>query len=241
MVHLRQHDEFTAGCTYFVYRLNCDPLFAISKDESTMTDFMAMVPGERRSLSEYLATLSADQWTAQTPCAKWNVQQLTGHLVAAAKITAPHFFGGLIKSGFSFDKFIECDLAKYAEGTPADMMARFNSIIDSNRKPPGPAYVAFGEIMVHGEDIRRATGTRGEYKPEHLVALAEAYKTTGAPLNGKKRSAGLKLTATDVDWSTGSGPEVQGPCMALIRAMTGRPDGLEECSGDGLATLTSRQ
>ena len=206
-----------------------------------MTDFMAMVPGERRSLLEYLGTLSPEQWTAQTACAKWNVQQLTGHLVAAAKITAPHFFGGLIKSGFSFDKFIEGDLAKYAEGTPADVMARFNSIIDSNRKPPGPAYVAFGEIMVHGEDIRRATGTRGDYKPELLVALADAYRTTGAPLHGKKRSAGLKLTATDVEWSTGTGPEVQGPCMDLIRAITGRRDGLEACSGEGLATLGARQ
>ncbi len=206
-----------------------------------MTDFMAMVPGERRSLAEYLATLSPEQWQAQTACAKWNVQQVAGHLVAAAKITAPHFFGGLIKSGFSFDKFIEGDLAKYAEGTPDDVMGRFKSIIDSNRKPPGPAYVALGEIMVHGEDIRRATATHGDYKDTHLVALAEAYRSTGTPLNGKKRCDGLKLIATDVDWSTGSGPEVTGPCMSLIRAMTGRVDGLAECSGEGLETLRSRR
>jgi uncharacterized protein (TIGR03083 family) len=206
-----------------------------------MADFMPMVHAERRALAEYLAELTPQQWQAQTPCAKWNVQQLTGHLVAAAKITAPHFFAGLIKSGFSFDKFIEGDLAQYAEGSPADVLARFTSILDSNRKPPGPAYVAFGEIMVHGEDIRRATGTRGDYKDTHLIALADAYKATGAPLNGKKRVAGLKFTATDVGWTTGSGPEVQGPCMSLIRAMTGRADGLTDCTGDGVETLRSRQ
>ncbi len=206
-----------------------------------MVDFNPMVHAERRSLAEYLATLSPEQWRAQTPCEKWNVQQLTGHLVAAAKITAPHFFGGLIKNGFSFDKFIEGDCVKYAEGTPADVSARFNSILDSNRKPPGPAFIAFGEIMVHGEDIRRATGTRGDYTAEHLTALADAYKATGAPLNGKKRVAGLTFTATDIEWTTGSGPAVEGPCMSLIRAMTGRADGLADCTGEGLETLRSRQ
>jgi hypothetical protein len=94
--------------------------------------------------------------------------------------------------------------------------------------------------MVHGEDIRRALGSRGEHPEEHLVTLAEAYKKTGPPLRAKKRIAGLKLTATDAPWSTGHGPEVQGPCMSLILAMVGRTGALEDLEGDGVATLASR-
>ena len=30
------------------------------------------------------------------------MQQLVGHLVAAANVTAPHFFSGLVMRGFSF-------------------------------------------------------------------------------------------------------------------------------------------
>jgi uncharacterized protein (TIGR03083 family) len=205
-----------------------------------MPDLMPMVHAERRSLADFLDTLTAEQWQEQTWCDKWNVQELVGHLTAAGNITAPHFFGGLITSGFSFDRFIDKDLRTYAAGTPADVRARFEQIVDSNRKPPGPAYIALGEIMTHGEDIRRALGTRGEHPAAHVVTLAELYKKTGAPMFGKKRSAGLRLVATDVDWSTGDGPEVRGPGMSLILAMVGRAAALADCEGEGVETLRSR-
>jgi uncharacterized protein (TIGR03083 family) len=205
-----------------------------------MPDLMPMVHSERASLSDYLDTLPPEQWSAPTWCDKWNVQQLVAHLTAAGNITAPHFFGGFIKAGFNFDKTVDRDLRNYSEGTPADVKARYDAIINSNRKPPGPAYVALGEVMVHGEDIRRSQGARGEHPAEHLVTLAEMYKKTGAPLRAKKRVPGLKLTATDVDWSTGEGPEVSGPAMSLILAMVGRAKALDDCSGPGVDELRRR-
>ena len=205
-----------------------------------MADLMPMVHAERRSLAGFLDTLTPDQWSAPTWCDKWNVQELVGHLTAAGNITAPHFFGGFIRTGFSFDKFVEGDLRQFSAGTPADVRKRYDAIITSNRKPPGPAYVALGEVMVHGEDIRRALGARGEHAPEHLATLAELYKKTGAPLRAKKRVEGLRLQATDVDWSTGDGPEVKGPCMSLILAMVGRTGALGDCAGEGVDTLRSR-
>jgi len=59
-------------------------------------------------------------------------------------------------------------------------------------------------------------------------------------LRGKKRLEGLKLTATDVDWTTGVGPEIRGPCMSLILAMVGRSAALADCEGDGVDTLRAR-
>ena len=168
------------------------------------------------------------------------MQDLVGHLTAAGNITAPHFFGGFIRCGFNFDRFVEGDLVQYATGSPAEVRRRFDAIIDSDNTPPGPAYVALGEVMVHGEDIRRPLGARGEHAPGHLIALAERYKSTGAPLRAKKRVAGLRLVATDVDWSTGTGPEVRGPCMSLILAMVGRREALADCEGPGVDTLASR-
>ncbi len=205
-----------------------------------MADLMPMVHAERQSLADFLGTLTPEQWTAPTWCDKWNVQDLVGHLVAAGKITAPHFFGGFIRTGFSFDRFVEGDLRQYRAGSPAEVKARFDGIIASNRKPPGPTYVALGEVMVHGEDIRRPLGARGQHPTEHLLTLAELYKKTGPPLRAKKRVVGLKLRATDVDWSTGDGPEISGPCMSLIHAMVGRTGALADCEGDGVETLRAR-
>jgi uncharacterized protein (TIGR03083 family) len=205
-----------------------------------MTDMIAMIQTERGSLSEFLGTVTPEQWSAPTWCDKWNVQQLVGHLIAAANVTAPHFFGGLVKNGFSFDGFVENDLKQYATGTPTEVKQRFDGIINSTRTPPGPKYVALGEVMCHGEDIRRALGAKGEHPAEHLVTLAEFYKKTGAPLRAKKRLPGLKLTATDVDWSTGEGSEVSGPAMSLILAMVGRAKALDDCDGPGVEELRSR-
>jgi uncharacterized protein (TIGR03083 family) len=205
-----------------------------------VADLMPMVHAERRLLAEYLDNLQPAQWSQRSWCDKWTVQDVAGHIIAAAHITAPHFFVGLVKSGFSFDKFVEGDLRQYAAGSPDDVRSRFSQIITSNKKPPGPAYVALGEVMVHGEDIRRPLGDVGDHPAAHLTTLAELYKTTGAPLRAKKRIAGLRLTATDVDWSTGDGPEVAGPCMSLILAMVGRAGALADCTGEGVDTLKAR-
>lgn len=199
-----------------------------------------MVQAERASLATYLETLTPAQWTQPTWCAKWNVQELVGHLIAAANITAPHFVAGFITSGFNFDKVVEKDLIQYATGTPAEVLKRFQGIIGSARKPPGPGYVALGEILVHGEDIRRALGSNGDHPGEHLVAVADAYRKTGKPLSGKKRSTGLRFVADDIDWSAGEGPEVRGPAMSLILAMVGRGRALDDCTGPGVEILRGR-
>ena len=205
-----------------------------------MAELMPMIHAERASLAEYLTTLTPEQWAAPTWCDKWSVQQVTGHLIAAASMTTPHFVAGFIGTGFRFDNFVDKDLRTYAVGTPPEVLARFREIITSTRTPPGPAYIALGEVMVHGEDIRRSLGAKGEHPAAHLVALGETYRGSGAPLWGKRRSEGLKFVATDIDWSAGDGPEVRGPAMSLILGMVGRCNALVDCTGPGVEILASR-
>jgi hypothetical protein len=51
---------------------------------------------------------------------------------------------------------------------------------------------------------------------------------------------GLRLVATDLDWSHGSGPEVRGPGEALMVALAGRPLALAALAGDGVDVLELR-
>ena len=97
-----------------------------------------------------------------------------------------------------------------------------------------------GEAILHGEDIRRPLGIPHSYPPEALTRVADFYKGSNLLLGSKKRITGLTLRATDVEWSTGTGPEVSGPALSLLLAMTGRRTGLDGLSGPGLATLQSR-
>lgn len=97
-----------------------------------------------------------------------------------------------------------------------------------------------GEVVVHGEDIRRPLGVTAKVAPEATVACLDMYKVASFPVGGKKRIAGLRFVASDTDWSHGAGSEVTGPALSLLMVMAGRAAGLDDLSGDGVAVLRSR-
>ena len=72
------------------------------------------------------------------------------------------------------------------------------------------------------------------------MTVADTVKRIGFPLGAKKRIAGLRMTATDFDWSAGSGPSVEGPLASLIFVTAGRKAPLEDLSGEGKQTLQAR-
>ena len=59
-------------------------------------------------------------------------------------------------------------------------------------------------------------------------------------LVAKGRLGGLRLQATDQDWSFGSGLEVNGPSEAVAMSLTGRTAALPELTGPGTDVLTAR-
>ena len=73
-----------------------------------------------------------------------------------------------------------------------------------------------------------------------MAPLAEMYAKAGDPIGGKKRTAGLSFRATDGDWTMGEGPEVAGPGIDLVRAITGRADAFATLEGPGVDTLRGR-
>jgi hypothetical protein len=75
--------------------------------------------------------------------------------------------------------------------------------------------------------------------PDRLRATLEFAKTAPV-IRGFWHRRGLRLVATDVDWSVGAGPEVRGPGEAVLLAIAGRNATIDELSGPGLATLRPR-
>ena len=70
--------------------------------------------------------------------------------------------------------------------------------------------------------------------------MADFYKGSNLLIGSKRRISGLTLRATDADWTTGTGPEVSGPILSLVMAMTGRKAADDDLTGEGVATLRSR-
>ena len=203
-------------------------------------DIWPMVHAERKALAADLRGLSAGDWDRPSLCAGWTVRDVLAHMTSAAKLTPPAFFGKMIGLGFSFDKVQEQGVAAQRGATPADTLANFESVQTSVKHPPGPTQTWLGETIVHSEDIRRALGIEHKYPAEAVVTVADFYKGSNLLIGAKRRISGLTLRATDADWTTGTGPEVSGPILSLVMAMTGRKAADDDLTGEGVAALRSR-
>ena len=198
------------------------------------------IHSEREEMAQTLAGLPADAWAEPSLCTGWSIQQMAGHILAAAEQTPANFYKELISAGFKFDVFTDRAAKRLGALPPTVLIERLKARTTTTNHPPAPVMAMLGEIVVHGEDIRRPLGLTHQVPEEALVAVADSYKKSNLLLGSKKRIAGLRLRAADADWQTGTGPEVTGPLASLILAMTGRQDALRDLSGDGLATLRSR-
>jgi uncharacterized protein (TIGR03083 family) len=95
-------------------------------------------------------------------------------------------------------------------------------------------------VLIHGQDICRPLGI-SRYLPEaHLLPVADFVETSFI-FRAKRRIIGLRLTATDMDWSRGEGPVVTGRLEALVMMMAGRLVALDDLSGEGSAILATRR
>jgi uncharacterized protein (TIGR03083 family) len=195
---------------------------------------------ERGALAADLAGLADTQWQTPSLCGGWNVEQVLAHMTAAADTNPGKWFVKFAGSGFRFNSMVNKDIAAISSGGPQQTLARFKAVQDSNGHPPGPVDSWLGETLVHAEDIRRPLGIAHDYPLDAVTRVADFYSKSNLLIGSKKRASGLTMRATDIEWSSGSGPEVSGPAVAIVLAMTGRAPALAELQGEGVDTLRSR-
>jgi uncharacterized protein (TIGR03083 family) len=204
------------------------------------SDVWPTIHAEREKLAADLEALNEGQWGTPSLCTDWTVRDVLAHMTATAKIGSPQFLAKIVTSGFSFKKLQSKDITVERGGSPAETLARFKAEVNSSKHPPGPTDTWLGEVIIHSEDIRRPLGMKHEYPTDAAVQVADFYKGSNMVIGAKRRIAGVRLQATDADWSYGDGTEVSGPIVSLVLAMTGRKPALDDLSGEGVATLRSR-
>jgi uncharacterized protein (TIGR03083 family) len=198
------------------------------------------IHAERSDMADTWSGLSAEQWTHPSLCDDWSVQETAGHILAAAEQAPINFYKELAAARFRFNVFTDRGARRFGALRPEELVNRLRARTATTNHPPAPVIAMLGEIVVHGEDIRRPLHLRHQYPEAALVAVADNYKRTNILIGSKRRITGLRLRATDCDWAYGDGPELSGPLVSLILAMAGRRDTLGDLAGEGGPVLATR-
>ncbi len=195
---------------------------------------------ERADLVDTLSALTPEQWTALSWCDGWSVKKVVGHVVAAAEQTFPNFYKEFISAGMKFNVFAERGADAVAAAANEQIVARLHARITTTNHPPAPVMAMLGEIVVHGDDIRRPLNLVHHSPEEALIAVADSWKNSNLLIGAKRRINGVRMVASDATWQHGDGPRVDGPLQSLILAMTGRKTSHADLTGEGIAVLASR-
>ncbi len=206
----------------------------------TTVDAMAMARAERADLAELLAALTPQQWEAPTLCAKWRVRDMVAHMFSYEELSKVGLVGRFLRGGMVPGRANQIGVDAYADRSPDELLALVRAHLDPRGLTAGfGGRIALTDGTIHHQDIRRPLGLPREIPAGRLLCVLD-FARTAPTIGAKKRIKDLTLTATDLDWSTGTGPVVEGPAESLLMALAGRRGVVEELSGPGQPTLAER-
>lgn len=195
----------------------------------------------RTDFADMLDELSQEQLAAETLCAGWTPLHIGGHIVSFVEMSLPQIMINMAKGGFNADKAFQNIALQYMEmGAPAIVQSLRANAAKTAPIKSFPEGLTVTDVAVHTQDIRRPLGLDGALDPDVVRASLDFCTThkqgkMHVPTND---IAGLRLEATDMDWSWGSGAEVRGTGEALLLAINRRNVG-DELEGSGVGQLPS--
>ncbi len=201
---------------------------------------MHLARAEREELRDLLGGLTPEQWRTPSLCAGWTVSDVVAHVLSYEELGVRQLAGRLGRGFLSVDRSNALGLEEYGSRTPVELLR----LLDDHLTPTGltagmGGAIALTDGMIHQQDIRRPLGLPRVIPAERLVpALRTAL--FAPTLLGALRVRGVRLVATDIDWSFGRGPEVRGPAEALLMTVAGRRAAVADLSGPGQERVARR-
>ena len=202
-------------------------------------EYWSAVRTVRLRVADMLDTLSPTEWDAASLCEGWRVRDVAGHLALVSTITTGQMIAAAPRARFNPNR-INTLLAVRAGSVPT------SEIVQKLRDHAGDRTTAKAldtrnslfDAIVHSQDIAIPLGRTFPIPVDFTRQGLDRVWAMGWPFNAPRRLAGRRLTATDTDWSVGSGPEISGSALSLLLLLTGRiTTARSELVGAGLEGL----
>jgi uncharacterized protein (TIGR03083 family) len=187
------------------------------------------------------------QWDAPSLCAGWKVRDVISHMTVGGIYSPLSILTKGPKYRFSIPVMSDVFSREWgATHSGPELAQEFRRVrIEHPKRFSIGAVTPTGEVLVdhitHEQDMRVPLDLpRPAPVPGDRMLAALDVLPTIKSYGPKRHVAGLRLEATDYEWSWGQGPVIRGPALAIVLAVGGRPKGLESLDGDGVDTLRSR-
>jgi uncharacterized protein (TIGR03083 family) len=192
----------------------------------------------RCELADRMESLGEAAWISPSWCVGWRVRDVLGHLVHLAEATQLSIARDVFGSGLRPDRALSEAARRLGDEPVPELARRLRAAADGRFHVFGsPPAVALGEVLVHGADALRPLSLDLDAPPEDVPPVLNAYWRIGRLAFHGAPHRGLRLEASDVNWSRGEGPEVTGRAIDLLLLMANRREVLGSLSGPGVATV----
>ena len=204
-------------------------------------EIRAATAANRRLLADFFDRLTDDQLTTPSLCSAWTVREVLGHLVMPFTGSLGGFAVRLVRARGSLDRASAATARDLARRPVPELTALLRENADVTIKAPGVGPMGqLADACVHLRDCARPLGLPDDVDLDDWRMLLDWLPPRVPGLVPRRRLAGLRLVATDQEWSWGEGREVRGPSEALAMAAVGRPVALADLSGPGVDVLRAR-
>ncbi len=184
--------------------------------------------------------MTFEQWDRPTLCELWRVRDVAIHTVGYDELSTAGLLARMLRGRLSSERMNAIGVAGYADRSPEEIVAMIRAGTEPQHLTGGfGGRVALTDGMIHQQDIRRPLGLPRTIEPQRLRTALD-FARFAPTIRGAWRARGVRLVATDLDWSHGRGPEVRGPAEALLLVMAGRGAALDDVDGPGKGALGRR-
>jgi uncharacterized protein (TIGR03083 family) len=189
-------------------------------------------------------TFRTEDWPRPSLCDGWSNHGVLAHLVVGYSALAVAVAKEMRRHSWSFDGANAAMARSLAVSrTPEQLLDDFDRL---SQRPRGlgryfPPQLLLGDHITHELDMLFALGRKPAIPADALIAVLNTQVSVPNPfVPAYRNSRGLRLIATDVDWTHGQGPLVRGPAAELVSVLGNRPAMLTRLDGEGVDVLASR-
>ncbi len=205
-------------------------------------NMLPAVADRRRALADLLDTLADHEWAAPSLCREWTAHDVLAHLALSTRQSTARVFWRVLRARGDFERADAAFAREHAARfTPSELLVQLRETADLDRRLGlSSAWDPLVDVLVHSQDIARPLGRELPTPPELAVpALRHVWSNVfyGHP---DRRLRGLRLVATDIDWTAGRGTEVRGRAGDLLLLATGRPVAATGVTGPGVGEAAAR-